>query len=293
MKLLIIFCLIFVVSATNRCGGISRRHENEMIRCVERYWEVQAGTRSNYSNIYVENCMNENIVAAPFGVDSIFGKQAVLSGWRKVSTNVIDMFGVDTGPYFENNTDIDIGRTTFSCSNDVPTVDIALRRYFYYNATGESSYSYYKATFIFTKSSDRGRSPAHGAPDYTIIRYEYQPFASTIVDLWPGAPLRADKYHIFLMCSLLELRCGDGLVWTPYRTCTEWMLNHPHISAEKPYSPTFVEGTGYCVFQIAFFGTTKFRSSDPFINLCPFLPFCTGTSVRRNYDMSNLSSYLI
>lgn len=273
-----VIILVLALSAvcSEKCQNIPKKRINEMQNCAKNYWKAQEYPRNPELNKYVINCFNEKAVSAPFGVNTTSDKNSTLLGFKKVSTNVIDSFGVNTGPFFENNTKADILSYHWGCDeDDNPHVFIRVLRHFYSNFTAETMAVHYVANFQFVKSSDSHKDPSQGSPDYTIIYYVYQPYTYPMFDIWPGVPLQPDKHHFFYACLELRNRCGN-INWSPYSTCVQWLQNKPYISHDQPYSPNFIVNTGYCVMQLAFFGITNVRSNDPNVNLCPYIVACTG-----------------
>lgn len=261
-------------NSNSNCKNIRQKRWDEMEACAVNYWRSQVFPRTQSLNQFVLNCMNEDISSAPFGIQTTNNKAETSSGWLKVSTNVVDAFGVNTGPFFENCTKSEILEVFSGCDDGGdPYVSVRVNRTFYYNLTTETFWTHYMSTFKYVKSSNRGCDPSTGAPDYTIIHYTYQPYVNPMLRHWPGTPISPDVNHIFYACEILRNRCGNDINWSPYPTCFEWVTNHPY---SDEYLPVFVPNTGYCVFQIMFFGISYVPSQDPFINLCPFLSACTG-----------------
>jgi len=279
MKVLVLFIalVVAVVTGSNPCpGNISKKDWEHMGNVSVGYWKSQEYPRNASFDAFVVANFHPNATSAPFGVNTTTDKASTIAGYLKVSRDVIDSFGVNTGPFFENNTLANILELFRGCDvNGVPYVSVRIDRHFYYNATGLTGESHYMATFKFTLYQDR----------YMIIHYTYQPSAFPESDVWPGVPVLPNKNHFFLICRELENRCGHGVNWAPYVTCMQWMLNHPYSTSF--YSPTLVQGEGYCVASLSFFGMTYVKSNDPFVNLCPFIPACTGNFGTRREEIDS------
>ena len=293
-----------------RCDDIPAVHQRRMVNCSLAYWYSQVygfraqGIHGPYQ--WASNCFAEDIISAPLGINSSFGKAAVLAGYGEVST--INQFGI---PYFENNTGVQILSWSFGCDlygNPTVTVRVNRNLTYPYNVNVWTTVPYF-STFTYTHVPNHDLPPQDGVPDWVISHYEYMPLLLKEDHLWPGSPNYDNRVAKIFLCGHLNAVCGPSLNWSAaepaYQNCWQWMEGHPLTS--PPPILDFVPGiypfTQSCVYFADFMSIAPANVYPAPQIYCPVIQLCispsapsrrrdvAGFTEQEGRDMYHLSKY--